>query len=77
MRRNIHKRLAVLENSIVVPRQAQKSDPASAIQWVKDILQACGVERRPMESLAEAFARCLGVSTRELDNLLLAAADSR
>ncbi len=76
MRQNIHKRLRVLEktNAALQVQKTAGTDGAAAIRWVRDILQACGVEQQPMESLAEAFARCLGISTRELDSRLRAIA---
>jgi hypothetical protein len=72
MRQNIHKRLEVLEktNAALQVQKTAGTDGAAAIRWVRDILQACGVEQQPMESLAEAFARCLGISPRELDSRL-------
>jgi hypothetical protein len=58
MRRNIHKRLEVLERSSAAALQPQKYDASgsSAVQAVRDILQAHGVEQQPKESLAETFA---------------------
>jgi hypothetical protein len=69
MRRNIHKRLEVLERSSAAFLQPQEYDATggSAVQAVRDILEAHGVEQQPKESLAETFARFLGISTQELD----------
>jgi len=75
MKRNIHKRLEVLEKtSAAVQAQKPPTDGASAIQWVRDIVKACGEEQRPMESLHVTFARCLGMTPQELDNRMRAMA---
>ncbi|MEO8052298.1 MAG: hypothetical protein ABI833_17955 [Acidobacteriota bacterium] len=38
----------------------------SATEWLRQILNACGIERGETESLAGAFARALGITTQEL-----------
>jgi hypothetical protein len=78
MRRNIHKRLEVLERSSAAALQPQEYDDAgSAVQAVREILQAHGVEQQPKESLAETFARFLGISMQELDARLRGGAYAR
>ena len=78
MKRNIHKRLEVLEKtSAAVQAQKPPTDGASAIQWVRDVVQACGIEQLPMESLHVTFARSLGMTPQELDNRMRATVHAR
>jgi hypothetical protein len=57
-------RLAGLEK--VRLSESAKFDSGPAIEKMRGILRICGIEQSPTESLAEAFARALGISCREL-----------
>ena len=60
-------RLASLEAVHQRLQRADQHEPAEgAIQQVRQFLSDEGVEPGPHESLAEAFARGLGISIREL-----------
>ena len=77
MRKNIHRRLEVLEKHIPVRCQAANDNQSLVAQWVQDVLQHFGEKRGPLESPAEAVARCFGLTTRELDSLMVARANAR
>jgi hypothetical protein len=47
---------------------------ASAVEKVRQILSALGIEQQKTESLAETFARALGITSRELRSRLADAA---
>jgi hypothetical protein len=68
MKRSLYARLAGLERVRKAAGSAEfaKFDSGPAIEKIRAILRICGVEQSPTESLAEAFARALGISCSEL-----------
>ncbi len=68
MKRSMHARLVGLEKvrkAANGTRIAQLAD-GSHVERIRAILRICGIEQSPTESLAEAFARALGISCTEL-----------
>ena len=73
MKQQLHRRLAELER--VSEARARENPPDSgppAIEIIRHYLRSRGIEQGPLESLAETFARSLGISCRELDERLRA-----
>src|SRR5882724_2909295 len=67
-RASVHRRLAALERiwrGRISGYDSQAPD-GSHLEIVRAILLARGVQQSPTESLAEAFARALGLTCREL-----------
>jgi len=65
MKSSLHKRLAKLEHDVQA-RRASVSPASNAIEIIRGWLRGRGVEQQPEESLAETFARALGISSVEL-----------
>ena len=67
-RASVYRRLAALER--ISPGRIRAYAPqvwdGSHLEVVRAILLARGVQQSPTESLAEAFARALGLTCREL-----------
>jgi hypothetical protein len=79
MRQNLHKRLGRLEAVSAAARRARESSAnqsglTATIEWLRETLRSYGIEQRPEESLANTFARALGMSDSELDDYLRASA---
>lgn len=73
MKQKLHRRLAELERVSEARARAQPADgEVPAIEIVRQYLRDRGIEQGPLESLAETFARSLGISCRELDERLRA-----
>jgi hypothetical protein len=74
MKQQLHRRLAELERVAEARVRAQPADDDedSSIEMVKQYLRARGIEQSPLESLAETFARALGITCRELRERLSA-----
>jgi len=75
MRQNLHKRLGRLETISAAARRARESNAnqsglAATIEHLRETLRSYGIEQRPEESLANTFARALGISDSELDDYL-------
>jgi len=68
MKRSLYARLTGLERACKAASRARSAQLAdgSAAEKIRAILAACGIEQSPTESLAEAFARALGISCQEL-----------
>ena len=65
----LYGRLAALERTCEAARLAQRSaatTDGSATEKLRETLRACGIEQGETESLADTFARGLGITTREL-----------
>lgn len=80
MRQTLHRRLQQLEAERDRIRrfqaaQEKKDDGKSAIRKIELFLRLRGVEKGPVESLREAWARSLDIAARELDRLLAAGTD--
>ena len=70
-RGNVQARLAHLERFYAAVSQSvlggsHESVAAEAREKIRENLKLCGVQQQPSESLAEATARALGISVREL-----------
>jgi hypothetical protein len=74
--RKVYARIAELERAYAAARrtQADLTQGESAVEWVREFLRAQGIDPgpRPKESLAETFARALGITSRELRSHLAA-----
>jgi hypothetical protein len=68
MKRTVYARLAGLEKvrKAASLSESAKFDSGPAIGRMRGILRICGIEQSPTESLAQAFARALGISCTEL-----------
>jgi AraC-like DNA-binding protein len=78
MRRNLHRRLGQLEEKHAAAREARRhASVESPIPQIREILRANNFEQGPRESLAETFARFLGMSSRELNSRLMERAYGR
>jgi hypothetical protein len=68
--RKVYARIAELERAYAAARRAKSdvSQGESAVEWVREFLRARGIDPgpRPQESLAETFARALGITSMEL-----------
>ena len=65
----LYGRLAALERTCEAARLAQRSAAladGSVVEKLRETLHTCGIEQRETESLADTFARALGITTREL-----------
>jgi hypothetical protein len=75
VRQKLCRRLVELEKISARARRARVCNAReSAIAKLREILCVHDVQQSPNESLAEAFARFLGMSSRELRNRLMARA---
>jgi hypothetical protein len=76
MKRSFHARVAKLEATHERARASYSAElaGASAVEKVRQILSALGIEQQKTESLAETFARALGITSRELRSRLADAA---
>jgi hypothetical protein len=76
MTRKLYARLAQLERAYAAARRAKSdvSQGESAVEWVREFLRTQGIDPgpRPKESLAETFARALGITSKELKSHLKA-----
>jgi hypothetical protein len=72
MKAKMYQRLAQLEqiNAARAADRYHKEEAAGAIEQIRHMLQDWGVVQEPQESLAETTSRALGITCRELDNLL-------
>jgi hypothetical protein len=78
MRQSLQKRLGQLEERSAAVRDAGRYVCAeSPIGKIREILRANNFEQGPRESLAETFARFLGMSSRELNSRLMERAYGR
>ena len=68
MKRSLYARLADLERvrKAASVSESVQFDSRPVIERMRAILRMCGIEQHPMESLAEAFCRALGISGTEL-----------
>ena len=65
----LYGRLAALERTCEAARLARCSAAqadGSVVEKLRETLRACGIEQGETESLADSFARGLGITTREL-----------
>ena len=65
----LYGRLAALERTCEAACLAQRSAAladGSVVEKLRETLRACGIEQGETESLADTFARGLGITTREL-----------
>ena len=72
MKQNIHKRLEELERLHAADLQASADRAAAqfAAEEFQAMMRQYAIEPLPGESQADAFARFLGISSRELADLL-------
>jgi hypothetical protein len=72
MKQNIYKRLEELESmhAAIVQTIAHRADSQSAVEAFQAMMREYAIEPLPGESQADAFARALRISTRELADLL-------
>jgi hypothetical protein len=73
MRRKLYTRLIALERTCETVRLAQRSAAlanGSFTEQLRRTLHTWGIEQGETESLADAFARALGITTRELKTRL-------
>lgn len=75
MKQNLGKRLEELEKISAAAaaqreRVAGRSSADSALETIRALLRANNLQQEPHESLAETFARFLGISSRELRDRL-------
>ena len=80
MRQKLCRRLEDLEKisaAATARRAADSRDSGSAIDEIRAILHANNFPQQPVESLAETFARYLGISSRELRQKLMELASGR
>ena len=80
MKQRLYRRLEQLEEASARVRKLRESQEgkgheAEATSKVKFFLRLMGVERAPMESLMETWARALGIGSRELRQRLMAGID--
>jgi len=74
MRQSLHKRLQKLEQDCQARRVSAEPAPTGTADMVRGWLYEWGIELQPKESLAEALARGIGISGRELRRRLEARA---
>jgi hypothetical protein len=72
MKQNVLKRLGFLEERHAAAISAKKSeyDSAKALAWLRAVLRLFKTEQGPNESLMDALARCLGIGSWELRQML-------
>jgi hypothetical protein len=72
MKQNLCKRLKELEriHAADLRETADRAAAQSAMDWFRETMRECGIEPLPTESQADAFARFLGISSRELADRL-------
>jgi hypothetical protein len=77
MRLNIYRRLEELEriHAADLRVSADRAVAQSVRKWIQDTMRDNAIEPLPGESQADAFARVLGISNRELADLLRARAN--
>ena len=68
MKAKLHARIGGLEQAYRAVLQTRKpaDQGPSAVETIRSYLEACGIEQEGNESLAEAYARALGITSREL-----------
>ena len=66
MKQSLARRLAQLEIHAAAQRAKTPAPGFGAVEKLREVLQGCGVEQLPAESMAEATARALGMSCPEL-----------
>ena len=73
MRQKLCRRLEDLEKISTAAAQRTKSRESadSAIETIRALLRANNFQQEPNESLAQTFARFLGITSRELDERLM------
>ena len=72
MKQNIHKRLEELErlHAADLRETADRAAAPSAMDWFRETMRHNAIGPLPGESQADAFARFLGISSRELADRL-------
>jgi len=73
MRQKLCRRLEELEkiNAAAAQRTDSRASADSAIETIRTILRTNNFQAEPTESLAQTFARFLGITSRELDERLM------
>jgi DNA-binding transcriptional regulator YiaG len=75
MTKTVKSRIARLEEThqrkVRANDRSFEEDSAAAIEKVQQYLSEQGIQQSPEESLAETFARALGISTDELKKWLM------
>ena len=73
MRQKLRKRLEELEkiNAAAAHRTGSGASADSAIETIRALLRANNFQQEPNDSLAQTFARFLGITSRELDERLM------
>ncbi len=79
MKQKLCKRLEELEriSAAAASRTYSRASADEAIEKVRALLRANNVQQEPNESLAETFARFLGITSRELRDRLMQRAYGR
>jgi hypothetical protein len=72
MRQKLCKRLEDLEriSAAAASRTDNRESADAALETIRTLLRVNNFQQGPKESLAETFARFLGISPRELENRL-------
>ena len=73
MRQKLRRRLEELEkiSAAAAQRTGSGASADSAIETIRALLRANNFQQEPNDSLAQTFARFLGITSRELDERLM------
>jgi len=74
MRQKLCRRLEELEKfsaAVAAQRTGSRASADSAIETIRALLRANNFQQEPNDSLAQTFARFLGITSRELDERLM------